>query len=159
MPKMRLLVVTTLISAMLGAAPCLGEPPAEDTLDALLSAIRANRKALVAINLQLTDDEAGKFWPVYDRYQREINDVGDRFVALVRDYTTSFATLSNEKAMEIVRAYLVVEADRVKVRSSYVDLFAQTLPGRKLARLYQIENKMDAVIRYDLASTIPVMEN
>ena len=44
------------------------------------------------------------------------------------------------------------------MRRAYVPEFAAILPGRKVARLYQIENKMDAVIRYDLAATIPVIE-
>ena len=128
------------------------------SLDALVSSIQANRKALVAANLKLTDDEAAAFWPVYDRYQKEIGDVGDRFAAVVQDYTTSFPDISDEKATKLVDDYLKVESDRVAVRRSFVPEFAKSLPGRKLARLYQIENKMDAVIRYDLAAAIPVIE-
>ena len=60
--------------------------------------------------------------------------------------------------MKLVDDYLAVEADRVKVKRAYLDEFAKALPGRKVARFYQIENKMDAVIRYDLAATIPVVE-
>ncbi len=60
--------------------------------------------------------------------------------------------------MKLVDDYLAIEADRVKVRRSYVEEFAKSLPGRKVARFYQIENKIDAVMRYDLASTIPVIE-
>ena len=112
----------------------------------------------MAVNLKLTDDEAAKFWPVYDRYQQEINAVGDRLVGVIQDYTTNFSTLSDDKAMKLVDDYLAVEADRVKVKRAYVDEFAKALPGRKVTRFYQIENKMDAVIRYDLAATIPVME-
>ena len=36
--------------------------------------------------------------------------------------------------------------------------FAKVLPGRTVARFYQIENKMDAVLRFDLAEAIPVIE-
>jgi len=60
--------------------------------------------------------------------------------------------------MKLVEDYLAVEADRVAVRRAYVPEFAETLPGRKVARLYQIENKMDAALRYELAATIPVLE-
>ena len=52
----------------------------------LLNAIRANRKALVAVNLKLTDDEAAKFWPVYDRYQKDLNAIGDRLLGVIQDY-------------------------------------------------------------------------
>jgi hypothetical protein len=60
--------------------------------------------------------------------------------------------------MKLVEEYLTIEADRVKVKRAYIDEFAKALPGRKVARFYQIENKLDAVIRYDLAATIPVVE-
>jgi len=162
MSKIRLLLATALILGVsapaLRAEPPAGEQPVEADLTILLNAIRANRKAMVAINLQLTDEEAAKFWPVYERYQKEINELGDRLVALIEDYTVSFGDMADEKAMKIVGDYLDIEADRVKVRRAYVDEFAKTLPGRKVARFYQIENKMDAVIRYDLASTIPVID-
>lgn len=131
---------------------------AQTNLDILLDTIRANRKALVAVNLTLSDEEAGKFWPIYDRYQKELGGVQDRFAAVIQDYTAHFRDLSDEKALKLVDDYLAAEADRAKVRRSYVEELAKVLPGRKVARFYQIENKMDAVIRYDLAAQIPVVE-
>ena len=132
---------------------------AEADMQILLNTIRANRKAMVAVNLNLTDDEAAKFWPIFDRYQTEMNAVGDRLATMIQDYTSNFATLADEQATKSVEEYMNIEADRVKVRRAYVEEFAKALPGRKLARFYQIENKMDAVLRYDLASTIPVIED
>ncbi len=130
----------------------------EANLQVLLDTIRANRRALVAVNLQLTSEEAVSFWPVYDRYQQEMNAVGDRLAAIVQDYAANFRDLANDKALKLMEDYLAAEADRVKVRRTYLAEFAKILPGRTVARFYQIENKMDAVIRYDLAATIPVIE-
>jgi hypothetical protein len=162
MLKIRLLLAAAVILALSAGALPAAQPPtgqaAEANLDVLVNAIRSNRKALMAVNLKLTDDEAAKFWPVYDRYQKELNAIGDRLVGVIQDYTANFSDLSNQKAMKLVDDYLAVEADRVKVKRAYVDEFAKALPGRTVARFYQIENKMDAVIRYDLAATIPVVE-
>jgi hypothetical protein len=162
MSKMRVLLALSLLlgvsAAALRAEQEGGRGAAEASLEALLGAVRSNRKALVAANLKLTDGEAAKFWPVYDRYQKEINTMGDRLVGVIQEYTASFPDFSNDKAMKIVEDYLAIEADRIQVRRAYVPNFAAVLPGRKVARLYQIENKMDAVIRYDLAATIPVIE-
>ena len=162
MSKMRLLLAATLISC-LSTAPVLaaesGRPAAPQTnLELLRDTIRANRKALIVVNLGLTDEEATKFWPLYDRYQKEISVIGDRMTALVEDYITNFRDLSNEKALQLIGDYLAAEADRLQVRRSYLGEFAKILPGRTVARFYQIENKMDAVLRYDLAGAIPVVE-
>ena len=156
---------TIAIALVLGFAvtrACAEEPVAgaapETNLQVLIDAIRANRKALIAVNLGLNDEEAGKFWPVYDRYQQEINTTGDRVTAIVEDYTANYSTLSNEKALKLIEDYLAAEAERVATRRKYLPEFAKILPGRAVARFYQIENKMDAVLRYELAATIPVVE-
>lgn len=131
---------------------------AKANLEILRDTIRANKKALVATNLTLNDEEAKRFWPLYDRYQTELNAVQDRGIKVIEDYTASFRDLSNEKAMKLADEWLSAEGDRVKVRRTYLEEFAKVLPGRKVVRFYQIENKMDAVLRYDLAAEIPVVE-
>jgi hypothetical protein len=162
MTKRSLLLTATLILALSSATARAAESgaslPGHAELPVLLDTIRANRKALIAVNLNLTGEEAAKFWPLYDRYQQEISAAGDRMLAVIEDYTAHFRDLSNDKALQLLENYLAAEADRLKVRRSYVGEFAKILPGRTVARFYQIENKMDAVLRYDLASTIPVVD-
>lgn len=124
----------------------------------LLETIRSNRKAMVAVNLALGPEEAARFWPLYERYQGELDAIGDRVARILEDYIASFRDLSDEKALQLMEAYLAAETERVKVRSAYLPEFAKVLAGRTAVRFYQIENKMDAVLRYDLAATIPVVE-
>jgi hypothetical protein len=126
-------------------------------LSTLIDTFRANRKAFIAVNLALPPEQAANFWPVYDRYQKEMNAVGDRITALAEDYKANYSSLSNDKALQLMQDYLAAEADRLKVRRAYIDEFAKVVPGLTVARFYQIENKIDAVLRYDLASTIPVV--
>lgn len=151
------LVAAVLAVAVSAAAGPSGEA-AKANIDILRDTIRANRKALVAANLTLTDEEAARFWPLYDRYQGELTGVQDRAVKVIQDYTASFHDLSDEKAMKLADDWLSAEGDRVKMRRTYLAEFAKVLPGRKVVRFYQIENKMDAVLRYDLAAEIPVVE-
>jgi len=153
----RTLLVAMLMLAASATSRGAGEAD-KANLDILRDTIRANRKALVAANLTLTDEEAGRFWPLYDKYQTELKAVNDRAVKVIEDYTASFRDLSNEKAMKLADDWLSAEADRVKVRRTYLDQFVKVLPGKKVVRFYQIENKMDAVLRYDLAAEIPVVE-
>ena len=150
-------LLLTLVVVLASATGRAGE--ADDAnLDILRSTIRANKKALVAANLTLSDDEASKFWPLYDEYQGKLTAVNDRLVALIKDYTTNYTTLTDEHALKLTEQYLGVEDDRIKVRREYLPQFAKLLPGRKVARFFQIENKMDSVIRYDLAEEIPVVD-
>jgi hypothetical protein len=153
----RSLLAAALLLAVVGA-PARGDQAADYDVQILVDAIRANKKALVAANLPLTGDEAAKFWPVYERYQTEMNAVQDRLVRIVEQYTSTFKTMSDDDARKLASDYLAVESDRAKVRASYLEPFSKVLPGRKLVRLFQIENKMDAVQRYELAEVIPVID-
>lgn len=161
MARRCLLLATVLVfglsSAALSAAPPSQPKAGEATLDVLLDAIRANRRALIAVNLNLNEQESAQFWPIYDRYQGEMTPLTDRLAAVVQDYIANYKDLSNDKAVQLMKDYLSIEADQIKVRQSYLDQFLKVLPGVTVARFYQIENKMNAVIRYELAATIPVV--
>jgi hypothetical protein len=150
-----ILAISLLLAAV--AAPVRAAEPAEATLETLVETLRSNKKALVAANLQLDATEAAAFWPVYDRYQAELETVQERLAQVIQDYTASFATMTDAKALELVDTLLAAEVDRAKIRQSYRDPFSKALPGRKVMRFYQIENKADAVLRFELAKTIPVI--
>jgi hypothetical protein len=154
-PK-RLLAVSLLL--LLGAAPIRAGEAEEASLEILRDTLRSNKKALVDVNLALTDEEARSFWPVYDRYQTDLGAVHDRLLRVIEDYTASFGSMTDEKAKKLVGDYLAVERDRVEVRRAFLGPISQALPGRKVMRFYQIENKIDAVVRYEIAATIPVVE-
>ena len=130
----------------------------EATLEILGSTIQANRKALIAVNLGLSNEESRGFWPVYDRYEQGLAALRERLLAVIGEYTESFSTLTDEQAHDLVERYLAVDRDRNELRRSFLEPFSEVLPGKKVMRFYQMEHKMDAVLRYQLASTIPVVE-
>jgi hypothetical protein len=140
------------------AATAPGAPPTAEELELLLGTIRSNRQALVETNLGLTPEERARFQPVYARYDEKLRAVQDKLFGVVEEYVSSYRTLGDEKALSLIEAYLDAEEDRAEIRSEHLDDFKAVLPGRKVARFYQIENKMDALLRYELASRIPVIE-
>ena len=153
----RLALAASRLIAVL-AAPLYAQQAHEAEMDVLRDTILANKRAFIAVNLKLTDDEASKFWPVYDRYEGELRTVNDRLIKLVDEYSKSFPNLADDRAGALIGDYLTEEVDRAQLRQKYLPDFSKALPGRKVARFYQLENKMDAVTRYDLAAHIPVVE-
>lgn len=140
------------------AAPAWSGSADEASFEILRDTIRANKKSLVAASMTLTDAESDAFWPLYDRYEAEIKAVNDRLVKVLDTYTKDYRKLTDDEAKKLSEEYLSVEEDRASIRRKYFGEFTKVLPGKKAARFYQIENKMNAVIRYDLAREIPVIE-
>ena len=129
----------------------------EASLETLIESIRHNRTKLVAVNIDFTAEEAAAFWPVYEKYAKDRNGIGDRMVALIEDYASNYTTMTDDLAKGLVDRMLEIQRDEVGVRSKYADDFAKALPGKKLARFYQLENKLDAVFRFQLARGVPVI--
>ena len=150
-----LLAVPLLV--LVAAPPIYAGESDEATLEILLGTLRSNRKALVAVNLALTDDEARSFWPVYDRYEEDLAAIQDRLLAVIREYAANLTSMSDEEAEQLVGEYLQGETDHAALRKAYLKPISEALPGVKMMRFYQIENKIMAILRYDLAATIPVV--
>jgi opacity protein-like surface antigen len=157
MSHTRLALAAILSVALLSSAAHAADT-AQDQTSILIDTIRANRKAFVAVNLDLSAEEAKGFWPLYDKYQAELNPISDKVLAVVADYSDHFSELKDEHAAQLMKDYLAAEAERIKVRQGYLPEFSKVVSGRTVARFYQLENKIDVLLRYELAAKIPVIE-
>jgi hypothetical protein len=120
--------------------------------------LQAERTKIVADNLPLTEAEAQKFWPLYNEYRARWSKLDDRALALVKDYAANYDAMSDEKARQLIGQQLDIEEERLKLRRSYLGKFEKVLPGKKTARYYQIERKMDAAVANETASVIPYVK-
>lgn len=151
---------TVLIAFVLLVAGSYGfaQDKTTDNMQAAREKLQADKKMFVTEHMKLTDSEANAFWPVYESYQKEMGAVNDRLVKLIQDYAGHYANMTNDMAKKLVDDSLTIDADRLKIRQSYLPKFRQVLPEIKVARYYQIENKIQAAVNYDLAAGIDLTE-
>jgi len=140
------------------ATPLLAQDKSADNRTLVLEKVKADKKLLVAENMQLTEGEAKAFWPVYESYQRDLGKINDRLVKLIDDYAASHRTMTDAAATKLVDEAVAIESDRTKLAQSYLPKFKKVLPATKVARYYQIENKIRAVVNYELAARIPLVK-
>src|SRR5215470_18246154 len=117
----------------------------------LKSNIRAQKKLIVAANMDLTDDEAEKFWPVYNRYAADLTKIYDTKIALLREYLENYDSMSGDQAESYLRRRAAVEEDIMHVRLKYLPEFRKVLTGRETALFYQIDWRLDLMINLQLA--------
>lgn len=155
---MKSLGVLALVVCVAFAASTLAQEKLADTMDAVREQARADKKRFVAENLQLTESEAQAFWPLYERYQRDLNAINVRITDLLRDYGKNAKTVSDEVADRLITDAVHVEVERAKLAETYLPMFRKALPGRKTARYYQLEAKIRALFNFDLAKEIPLVQ-
>jgi hypothetical protein len=138
------------------SAPAVAQD--NDNMEILREKLRADKKLIVAENMQLSDAEGKTFWPVYNAYQEEKSKLADRRRQVIQDYAANFQSLSDEVAKDLVDRSLAIKQDDVKLMAAYLPKFRQAVGDKKAARFYQIENKIDAVVNFELAANIPLAQ-
>jgi hypothetical protein len=131
-----------------------------DNMEILRQKIKADKKLLVAADMELTESEAKGFWPIYDQYQKDLQKINRRLVGLLESYAADFRnkSLTDDGAKKLIDEAIAIEAAEASLKSTYVSKLSKVLPIRKVARYLQIENKIRAIIRYDLAQGVPLVQ-
>lgn len=150
-----------ILAALIVASSALaqGEADVRQQLATDRATIQADRQAIVAEALPLTDDQAKAFWPLFREYRGAMEKLGDRAVDLMLDYAKNMDTLTDEKATALLDEYLKIQKDEVKVKQSWLPKFRKVLPAKTVTRFYQIEGKLDTLLRFEAAAQIPLVED
>jgi len=120
--------------------------------------IRSKKKQLVAANLKLTDTEATTFWPVYDQYTADLVKINDQKYTLIKEYASSWGTVSDEQALSLTNRALAIEKNVTELRIRYVPIFNKVIPGKKVATFFQIERRVQAVIDLQVSAQLPLVQ-
>ena len=140
--------------------PAMAQTTGTTNMDILRQKVKADKKLVVAANLMLTDAEGAAFWPVYEAYQKDLQQVNQRMSAMIVAYANAYnkGPVTNDVAKKLLDEALAVDDAEAKLKGSYVPKVLAALPAMKAARYIQIESKIRAAIRYELAAGIPLVQ-
>ena len=155
---MKLAQVVLIAAATLLALPAVAQTASD--MQILAQKIKADKKLVVAANMQLTETEAKGFWPVYEAYQKDLQGINQRLLGTIKRYADAYnkGPVSDETAKTLINEAIAIEDAEVKLKRSYVPKLEKVIPGMKVARYIQIENKIRAIGKYELAAQIPLVQ-
>jgi hypothetical protein len=151
----KILILVLLVTVAVIVTPSFAQVNVDDQLEVMRGQVEADRKEIIALNLKLTEQESKDFWPIYNRYRDEMKVVNDRMFALISKYAENYANLSDAVAAELMVEAMDIEEDRMIYKKIYVEELLDILPTKKVAMLFQIENKIEAAVKYELTQSIP----
>ena len=138
-------------------APAAGAPDAAK-IQKLRERIRSDPKGVVKQNLPLTEAEAKAFWPAYDECHVKLDGAQRRSNRAILDYVNAGDNVTDANAKQIAKDLLDANVDESRALKACYERVAKVLPGKKAARFLQIENKMRALIHFDTAAAIPLVD-
>jgi hypothetical protein len=141
------------------AADKTSDKPANN-MEIIHEKLKADKKLIVAKYMELTESEAKRFWPVYDDYQKDLQKINERLLRLLESYGADYRnqSLTDDNAKKLLDEWIAIEQDEVKRRSTYAPKVLKALPAKKAARYLQIENEFRILLRYDLATMVPLVQ-
>jgi len=128
----------------------------EREMDSVRRVVRADRQKIIAAGMDLTTEENQKFWPLYSEYRDAASKQAERLGKIILEYSKNYDALSDAQAIKLMNDYATLDQDRINLRAAYVKKFGAFLPPKKLMRYFQIEQKLDAILNYEIAATIPL---
>jgi hypothetical protein len=158
---MKKLLCSIVCAAALLAAPAFAQNTSADMdMQILRDKIKADKKVLVASNMQLNDAEAKAFWPIYDAYQSDLSAINTRLGNAILAYSDAYKAgpLTDPTAQKFLDEAIAIDDAEAKLRKDYATKLTAAIPAAKAARYLQIESKIRAAVRYELAGNIPLVQ-
>jgi predicted outer membrane protein len=149
-----------IVIVLFGFAPFgLAQDKPADNMQILRDKIRADKKLVVATNMELTESEAKDFWPIYEQYQKDLQKINQQMANVLDGYADDFRnkSLTDDKAKKLIDEALAIDQAEANLKSAYAPKLGKVLPIKKVVRYLQIENKIRAVVKYDIASGVPLV--
>jgi Spy/CpxP family protein refolding chaperone len=126
------------------------QPKLDDFIELLRKDVRSQKKQIIAENMDLSDAQAEKFWPIYDQYAAELSRIYDTKIALLKDYSENYSTMTGEQAENYIRKRAEVEQSIMQLRLKYMPSFRKVLSGRETALFYQLDWRLGLAIDVEL---------
>ena len=147
--------ITTLLSLIL---LCVSAYAQHTETELIRNAFKSEKKSIVAEFLVLTKDEAAKFWPVYEEYEKERSEFALRRIRLIESYMDNYKKLDDESTNKLVEESASIQKNEVVLREKYYGLLKKSISTSVAARFYQIEDVINVVIRMGLYEELPLLK-
>jgi len=157
---MKRFLLLVIAATTMCVTPVFAEENAQNTnMQILLDKVKADKKLLIASNMDLTDQESKAFWPLYEGYQKGLAKVNGHMGGVINEYAEAYnkGSVPDAVAKKIINEAIKTEGEEVILRREYAEKLTKVLPAHKVARYLQMESKIRALIKFDLAANIPLM--
>lgn len=130
----------------------------DDYMEVQRGVLKTEKKAIIAEAMSFTEQESSVFWPLYNEYNEKMYTLNTKTYNLIKDYAANFETLTDEKAVTLMKSAMLIDKELSSLEKTYFKKFQKIIPGKKAARYFQLENKIKALVDAEMALEIPLMD-
>ncbi|MCU0414685.1 MAG: hypothetical protein MUE91_09845 [Ignavibacteriaceae bacterium] len=116
-------------------------------------------KEIVKENLKLTEDEANKFWPLFDEYMAARSPIFEERVSITEEFMMNYYALDDATAKDLINKAIQSQQDLTDVRKEYLDKMFEVLPAPLVGKFFQLDNRVSAVLDLVRMSATPLIRD
>ena len=151
-------VVSVAVAQQPPAANQTEEANLKTYVELLRKDVKKQKVSILSELMNLSPEEASKFWPVYNEYDKALTVLADERVSLIKTYSENFRSMTDSMATKLTTGVLDLEAKRIQLRRQYFERMSKALSPKLAARFLQIENQLEKIIDLQIASNLPIVE-
>lgn len=136
--------------------PNTAGPLSEGEIALMRKDLRGEKKKVIALNVPMTEDEATRFWPVYDKYVGEMTKIHDAFYANIKDYSENSKGWTEAQAAAFLEKWVNLQLEDIKTRQKYLPSIEKALTPKKAALFYQIDRRLYALLDLQVSTFLPL---
>ena len=160
--RIALLILVAALAASVVPATAQDKAMSNTEMEILRQKINADKKLVVASNMDLSEADAKAFWPIYDAYQKDLQQINERIgkglAAYAEAYNQGKGSIPDATAKKLLDEMVAIEEAEVALKRSYIPKLNAVLPAAKVARYIQMETKIRSLVRFDLAANVPLVQ-
>lgn len=131
------------------------EPSLTSSIEVVRADTQADRVTIITQSMNFNEKDAAAFWPVYRKYEYERSVLDDRRVAVIKDYSTKFPTLTDADAKSMAQQMMDCDARLAELKKKYFKKFNEVLPALTVATFFQVEHRIDLLMDMRVESSLP----
>ena len=128
---------------------------AREDLEVIQGIYGKSKKELAMAYMAIPEAQSVAFWKIYDEFEVERKELGKTRVAIIGEYATNFATLTDETADKIAKESLKNHLGYQKLLSKYYDKYKKAVGALSAAKIIQFENYMITTVQSEIQDSIP----
>jgi hypothetical protein len=158
-----LLLVVVLASSALSIAAHQARPAGtplsiDEVLDAYRADLQANRAEIIRKNVPMSREQADRFWPMFERYEKEQSAIMDAQLRGIQNYILNSATMDDAAALALMQAHLDRDANMAALRRQWLGEFVSVLPTKLAVRMMQIDRRISLAQQTEFTAQIPLAQ-
>ncbi|HEY4368766.1 MAG TPA: hypothetical protein VGN07_16145 [Steroidobacteraceae bacterium] len=133
-------------------------PPTKDqVIEQFRNDLQATAADVMAKGLTLSAEQAAKFWPMFETFQKEQKVIIDEQLKSLMKYRDTYKTMTDADALSYANSLLQRDQRVHDLRVKYLTKFQEVVPARVAARAVQLDRRLGLVGQVKISSQVPLI--